>query len=107
MPAKRNNAASAPQGGSIGCVAESAKKRAPKEIERFSIHCDVVSETSGQLSVLGLIIRRLELKRSQNSDKPTRKPRGMSGGGLSGTPDRHAALHRGFRWQVDEHFNIA
>ncbi|WP_442957744.1 acyl-CoA synthetase [Polaromonas sp.] len=36
------------------------------------------------------------MKRSQKRDKPT-----------SGQPDQYAQLHRDFRWQVDEHFNIA
>ena len=36
------------------------------------------------------------MQRSQDSDTKSSDP-----------PDRHAALHRGFRWQVDEHFNIA
>jgi acetyl-CoA synthetase len=41
------------------------------------------------------------LKRSRNSDK-------ASGASQAGsTPDHHAALHRGFRWRVDEYFNIA
>jgi acetyl-CoA synthetase len=41
------------------------------------------------------IIRRHELKRSQNRDKP------------APVTDAYAALHQGFRWQVDEHVNIA
>jgi len=36
------------------------------------------------------------LKRSQHRDKPA-----------ASQPDHYAALHAGFRWQVDEHFNIA
>ncbi|MGH6639299.1 MAG: acyl-CoA synthetase, partial [Polaromonas sp.] len=31
----------------------------------------------------------------------------MPGGELADLSDHHAALHRGFRWQVDEYFNIA
>lgn len=49
------------------------------------------------------MIKRHESKRSQGSDK--------TGGGRnsseSGPVDLYAALHAGFRWQVDEHFNIA
>jgi len=44
---------------------------------------------------LEVIIRRLKVKRSQNRD--TNKTQ----------PDHYAALHSGFRWQVDEFFNIA
>jgi acetyl-CoA synthetase len=41
------------------------------------------------------------LERSQHRDKPAGgKPR-------ADQPDHYAALHAGFRWQVDEHFNIA
>ena len=36
------------------------------------------------------------MKRSQHRDKPA-----------ASQPDHYAALHAGFRWQVDEHFNIA
>ncbi|WP_309683109.1 AMP-binding protein [Polaromonas sp.] len=36
------------------------------------------------------------MKRSQHRDK-----------GQGNAPDHYAALHQGFRWQVDEHFNIA
>jgi len=43
------------------------------------------------------------LKRSQHRDKPARSSK-SSGKEL---PDHYAALHAGFRWQVDEHFNIA
>ena len=39
-------------------------------------------------------------KRSQSSDKSRAKNR-------NGMPDHYAAMHQGFRWQVDEHFNIA
>jgi acetyl-CoA synthetase len=39
------------------------------------------------------------LKRSQNRD--------TNQTGHTNPPDHHAALHSGFRWQVDEHFNIA
>ncbi len=42
------------------------------------------------------MIKRHDPKRSQNRDKPT-----------AGQPDHYAALHAGYRWQVDEHFNIA
>jgi acetyl-CoA synthetase len=42
------------------------------------------------------MIKRHDSKRSQHRDK------------LSGAqPDHYAALHAGFRWQVDEYFNIA
>ena len=44
------------------------------------------------------------MKRSQNRDKPARKQGSQSVGGL---PDHYAAMHHGFRWQVDEYFNIA
>ena len=44
------------------------------------------------------MIKRHEAKRSQHRDKPT--------GGKS-QADHYAALHAGFRWQVDEYFNIA
>ena len=44
------------------------------------------------------------MKRSQNSDKSTNAPHGASPPELS---DHYAALHAGFRWQVDEFFNIA
>lgn len=43
------------------------------------------------------------MKRSQHRDKPARSSK-SSGKEL---PDHYAALHAGFRWQVDEHFNIA
>ncbi|MDP2257857.1 MAG: AMP-binding protein [Polaromonas sp.] len=39
------------------------------------------------------------MKRSQNRD--------TNQTGHTNPPDHHAALHSGFRWQVDEHFNIA
>ena len=39
-------------------------------------------------------------KRSQSSDKSRSKNR-------NDVPDHYAAMHQGFRWQVDEHFNIA
>ena len=39
-------------------------------------------------------------KRSQSSDKSRAKNR-------NAVPDHYAAMHQGFRWQVDEHFNIA
>lgn len=42
------------------------------------------------------MIKKAVLKRSQHSDK-ARNPQ----------PDHYAALHQGFRWQVDEYFNIA
>ena len=40
-------------------------------------------------------------KRSQSSDKSHRDKSPSSGA------DHYAAMHQGFRWQVDEHFNIA
>lgn len=42
------------------------------------------------------MISRHTLKRSQHRDKPA-----------AAQPDHYAALHAGFRWQVDEFFNIA
>ncbi|MES2362729.1 MAG: AMP-binding protein [Pseudomonadota bacterium] len=42
------------------------------------------------------MIKKAALKRSQHSDKAR-----------SRQPDHYAALHQGFRWQVDEYFNIA
>jgi len=42
------------------------------------------------------MIKRHEPKRSQHRDKP-----------VAGQVDHYAALHAGFRWQVDEYFNIA
>ncbi len=39
------------------------------------------------------------MKRSQDSDKSTMT--------TQAAPDHYAALHAGFRWQVDEYFNIA
>lgn len=42
------------------------------------------------------MIKKAALKRSQHSDKAR-----------SAQPDHYAALHQGFRWQVDEYFNIA
>ncbi len=39
-------------------------------------------------------------KRSQSSDKSRSKNRNAA-------PDHYAAMHQGFRWQVDEFFNIA
>lgn len=44
------------------------------------------------------------MKRSQNSDKPST---GQNGSPEGKAPDHYAELHRSFRWQVDEHFNIA
>ncbi|MFZ2294138.1 MAG: AMP-binding protein, partial [Polaromonas sp.] len=44
------------------------------------------------------------MKRSQNSDKPGN---GQNGSPAGKAPDHYAELHRSFRWQVDEHFNIA
>lgn len=44
------------------------------------------------------------MKRSQNSDKPST---GQNGSPAGKAPDHYAELHRSFRWQVDEHFNIA
>lgn len=41
------------------------------------------------------------MKRSQHRDKP------FAGKSHAGQPDYYAALHAGFRWQVDEDFNIA
>ncbi|WP_412103143.1 acyl-CoA synthetase [Polaromonas sp. SM01] len=41
------------------------------------------------------------MKRSQNRDKHPNQA------GSQGLPDTYAALHQGFRWQVDDHFNIA
>ena len=43
------------------------------------------------------------MKRSQNRDRSAAKRQGAA----SGQQDHYAALHQGFRWQVDEHFNIA
>ncbi len=43
-------------------------------------------------------------KRSQSSDK-SRSPSPHKS--HAGQPDHYAAMHRGFRWQVDEFFNIA
>jgi acetyl-CoA synthetase len=43
-------------------------------------------------------------KRSQSSDKSRSQSHHKS---HSEQPDHYAALHQGFRWQVDEHFNIA
>jgi acetyl-CoA synthetase len=43
-----------------------------------------------------LIIRRPDLKRSQDRDMAAARQ-----------PDHYSALHQGFRWQVDEYFNIA
>ena len=45
---------------------------------------------------IGVMIKTHPPKRSQGSDK-TQPP----------VPDHYAALHQGFRWQVDEYFNIA
>ena len=45
---------------------------------------------------IGQMIKSNPAQRSQNSDKLESVP-----------PDHYAALHRGFTWQVDEHFNIA
>jgi acetyl-CoA synthetase len=42
------------------------------------------------------MIKRHDSKRSQHRDKPA-----------AGQPGHYAALHAGFRWQVDEYFNIA
>ncbi|MES2053242.1 MAG: AMP-binding protein [Pseudomonadota bacterium] len=42
------------------------------------------------------MIKKAALKRSQSSDKAR-----------SAQPDHYAALHQGFRWQVDGYFNIA
>ena len=42
------------------------------------------------------MIKTDSAKRSQSSDKSH-----------AGQPDHYAAMHRGFRWQVDEFFNIA
>ncbi|EJL86342.1 acyl-CoA synthetase/AMP-acid ligase [Polaromonas sp. CF318] len=42
------------------------------------------------------MIKRHEAERSQHRDKPA-----------AAQPDHYAALHAGFRWQVDEYFNIA
>lgn len=44
------------------------------------------------------MIKRHEAKRSQHRDKPAVPP---------SQADHYAALHAGFRWQVDEFFNIA
>ena len=44
------------------------------------------------------------MKRSQNSDKSENTPRGAASQKL---PDAYAAMHAGFRWQVDDYFNIA
>ena len=41
------------------------------------------------------------MKRSQNRDKHPNQA------GSQGLPDTYAALHQGFRWQVDANFNIA
>lgn len=49
------------------------------------------------------MIKRHELTRSQNRDKPA--PGKSSSGGEHA--DHYAALHAGFRWQVDDYFNIA
>lgn len=43
------------------------------------------------------------MKRSQDSDKSAEIPRAAPGQ----PPDDYARLHAGFRWQVDEYFNIA
>ena len=40
------------------------------------------------------------MKRSQNRDKKTPAKAGQA-------VDHYAQLHRDFRWQVDEYFNIA
>ncbi|MFS2035346.1 acyl-CoA synthetase [Polaromonas sp. CT11-55] len=47
------------------------------------------------------MIKRQDTKRSQHRDKPA------AGKSQAGQPDHYAALHAGFRWQVDEFFNIA
>ncbi len=44
------------------------------------------------------------MKRSQNSDKPGT---GQNDTPAGKPPDYYAELHRGFRWQLDEYFNIA
>ena len=43
------------------------------------------------------------LKSSQDSDKPT----SLTDTGQPDQPDHYKAIHSGFRWQVDEFFNIA
>lgn len=48
------------------------------------------------------MIKRHEAKRSQNRDKPA-VPKSPA----TRQADHYAALHAGFRWQVDEFFNIA
>ncbi|OYY85330.1 MAG: hypothetical protein B7Y42_16070, partial [Polaromonas sp. 28-63-22] len=49
------------------------------------------------------MIRRDSLKRSQNRDRSAARRQGTA----AGQHDHYAAMHQGFRWQVDEHFNIA
>jgi acetyl-CoA synthetase len=49
---------------------------------------------------IGSMIKTDLLKRSQSSDKSRSENR-------NDVPDHYAALHQGFRWQVDEFFNIA
>ena len=44
------------------------------------------------------------MKSSQASDNPARQPHGIK---AVQVPDHYAELHSGFRWQVDEYFNIA
>lgn len=43
------------------------------------------------------------MKRSQNRDRSAARRQGTA----AGQHDHYAAMHQGFRWQVDEHFNIA
>ena len=43
---------------------------------------------------------------SQHRDKRPRQPRHKPGSGLGGA-DHYEAMHRQFRWQVPQHFNIA
>jgi acetyl-CoA synthetase len=54
---------------------------------------------------IGQIIRRQPLKRSQNRDKARLTP---SADPLDKGPVNHyQAMHQGFRWHVDEYFNMA
>ncbi|MEO7953629.1 MAG: AMP-binding protein [Polaromonas sp.] len=53
------------------------------------------------------MIRRLPLKRSQDSDKTAINPQAAPGQPSDQYADHYADLHTGFRWQVDEYFNIA
>jgi acetyl-CoA synthetase len=50
---------------------------------------------------LGSIIRRTALQHSQDSDRKIDPSETLD------PLDHYAALHKGFRWQVDEYFNIA